>query len=203
MLDEHAEGRPPVADVVLPEHGVALEGQDAGQRVADGRGAQVADVHLLGHVGRGVVDEHRLGRRSPRRPRGGGRPRPRPAATDDEVVGQGQVDEPGAADLHRRADAVEVGRRHHLFGHLAWRPAQLLAQWQGAVGLEVGAVRGAQDRVGAGRNRVERGLEPVGEHADGVGHPPSSHAPRRRRSGRAARAHGLAAGAPIAPSMRP
>ena len=34
--------------------------QRARQRVADDRGAQVPDVHLLGHVGRGVVDRDDL-----------------------------------------------------------------------------------------------------------------------------------------------
>ena len=50
VLDEHAEGRAPVADVVLAQHGVAEEAEDAGQRIADQGAAQVADVHLLGHV---------------------------------------------------------------------------------------------------------------------------------------------------------
>ena len=59
VLDEHAERRAPVADVVLPDHVVPEVLQHARQRVADDRGAQVADVHLLGHVGRGVVDRDR------------------------------------------------------------------------------------------------------------------------------------------------
>ena len=49
--------------------------QGAGQRVADDRGAQVPDVHLLGHVGRGVVDRddlRLLGRHA--EPRVGGQP---------------------------------------------------------------------------------------------------------------------------------
>ena len=52
VLDEHAERRAPVADVVLPQHVVPEEPEHAGQRVADEGGAQVPDVHLLGHVGR-------------------------------------------------------------------------------------------------------------------------------------------------------
>ena len=69
MLDQHAERRAPVADVVLADDAVAEEVEHAHQRVADDRGAQVADVHLLGDVRRRVVDDHRLdvGRRT-RRP---------------------------------------------------------------------------------------------------------------------------------------
>ena len=58
MLDEHAERRTPVADVVLPDHLVTDELEHAHQRVADDGGTQMADVHLLGHVGGRVVDDH-------------------------------------------------------------------------------------------------------------------------------------------------
>ena len=79
VLDEHAERRAPVADVVLAPHVVAEEPEHAGQRVPDERAAQVADVHLLGHVGRRVVDDHGLGvRRRRRRPAAGRPTAPRP-----------------------------------------------------------------------------------------------------------------------------
>ena len=61
VLDEHAERRAPVADVVLAPHVVAEEPEHAGQGVPDEGAAEVADVHLLGHVGRRVVDDHGLG----------------------------------------------------------------------------------------------------------------------------------------------
>ncbi len=54
-------GRAPVADVVLANDGVTDELEHAHQRVADERGAQVADVHLLGHVRCRVVDDGDLG----------------------------------------------------------------------------------------------------------------------------------------------
>src|SRR5699024_12867222 len=60
LYDEHAEGGAPVTDVVLADDRVAEEFVGAGQGVADDGGAQVADVHLLGHVRRRVVDGHRL-----------------------------------------------------------------------------------------------------------------------------------------------
>ena len=170
VLDEHAEGRPPVADVVLAPHVVTEEAEHAGQGVPDQRAAQVADVHLLGHVGRRVVDDHGLGAGDQlhAQPLVGGQRR---HLLRHETVGQRQVDEAGAADLDLCADVVEGGRRHDLLGHLARRPADHLGQWQGAVGLEVGPVGGPQHRVGAGRNGVEGGLQPLEEDAGCVGHP--------------------------------
>ena len=73
------------------------------------------------------------------------------------------------------------------------RPS-LLAQGQGAVGLEVGSLRDPQHRVGAGHHRVERSLQALQEHAGGVGHPSFSHA-------RAPLSQSV--GAPMAPSSKP
>ena len=69
VLDEHAERTAPVADVVLADDVVAEESEHADQRIADDGGAEVADVHLLGHIRRRVVDDDALGL---------GRPSPRP-----------------------------------------------------------------------------------------------------------------------------
>ena len=55
--DEHAELRAPVSDVVEPEDVVAEEVDEVGDGVSDDGGAQVAHVHLLRDVGRGVVDD--------------------------------------------------------------------------------------------------------------------------------------------------
>ena len=60
VVDEHAELRAEVADVILADDGVAEELQHAGEGVADDGGAQVADVHLLGDVGAGVIDDDGL-----------------------------------------------------------------------------------------------------------------------------------------------
>ena len=103
----------------------------------------------------------------------------------DEFVRQRQVDEARAADLHRRADVAQRGRRHDLLGHLARRSAHLLREGERAVGLEVGAVGHPQHGVGARHHRVEGGLETFQEDAGGVGHPSFSHAARLRRASRA------------------
>ncbi|MNZ37410.1 hypothetical protein D3C78_548550 [compost metagenome] len=57
---QHAELGAPVADVVLTDHGVAEEFENAGHAVADDGRAQVADVHLLGQVRCRQVDHHLL-----------------------------------------------------------------------------------------------------------------------------------------------
>jgi hypothetical protein len=57
VLDEHAERRAPITDVVLPDHSVPEMLERAGERVPHHGRAQVPDVHLLGDVGRRVVDD--------------------------------------------------------------------------------------------------------------------------------------------------
>ena len=76
VLDQHAERRAPVADVVLPDDGVTGEVEHAGQRVADDRRPQVADVHLLGHVGRASSRSPPSRAASPAGCRAARRPRP-------------------------------------------------------------------------------------------------------------------------------
>ena len=80
------------------------------------------------------------------------------------------------------------------------RPAHLLGQGQGAVGLEVGPLGGAQGGVGAGHDGVEGGLELVAEDAGDVGHPSLSHGRAHLPAPRPVR---QSAGAPMAPSMSP
>ena len=61
MLDQHAELRAPVAQVVLADHPVAEELEDPGQSVPDHRRPEVPDVHLLGPVRARVVDDDGVG----------------------------------------------------------------------------------------------------------------------------------------------
>ena len=56
-VDEFAELRAPVAKVVVANDLGAGEFEEPANRLADDGGAEVADMHLLGRVGRGVVDD--------------------------------------------------------------------------------------------------------------------------------------------------
>ena len=58
MGDKTTEIRTPVADVVLPDDVVAQGFQHPRHGVADDRAAQVVNLHLLGKIGVGVVDDH-------------------------------------------------------------------------------------------------------------------------------------------------
>ena len=117
MLDEHPKRRAPVADVVLPNNSVAEVVQGAGQRVPNDRCAQMPYVHLLRHVGRGVVDDDGLWldqrHAEPRIVGHGGGPRRDPFSLEDEV------DEAGAADLDVGADPVDVQGGHQACGDVA------------------------------------------------------------------------------------
>lgn len=53
--DDDAELGTPVADMVVAVNGGAAETEDALDSFADDHGADVADVHLFGGVGGGVV----------------------------------------------------------------------------------------------------------------------------------------------------
>ena len=59
--DQHAELGAPVAHVVLADNLVAKEAQQAHHGIANNGGAQVANVHFFGEIGRGVVDHYRVG----------------------------------------------------------------------------------------------------------------------------------------------
>ena len=63
MLNQHAERRAPVPHVIASNDRMAHEAIDPSEGVANHRGAQVTDVHLLGDVRRRVVNDNRLGLR--------------------------------------------------------------------------------------------------------------------------------------------
>jgi hypothetical protein len=99
VLGEHPELGAPVAQVIGPDHRVALELQSTDECVADHGGPQVPDVHLLGDVRCRVVDDDGLrlggdGHSEPRVPQGGGRPRGEWARCEREVqkAGVGHLD---------------------------------------------------------------------------------------------------------------
>ena len=103
VREQHAELRAPVADVVLSDHAMPGIAQHAHDRVADDGAAQVADVHFLREIRRGVVDDHRLRLRDGRQQR-----RCRVRSIGKQRIAQVDVDESRAGDL----DAVrDVARR--------------------------------------------------------------------------------------------
>ncbi len=120
------------------------------------------DVHLLGRVRSGVVDQDPLG--------GGHRRHAEPVVQAVEgagqhAVGHGEVEEPGTGDLDRR-EPGQVGCPGHLAGDLPGRPAELPGQREGGAGLEVGVLRGAHGRVdGSAGDGVEGRRQPGGEQS--------------------------------------
>jgi hypothetical protein len=158
VLDQHPEGRPPVAEVVLADHAVPQELQDSRERVADDRAPQVPDVHLLGDVRGGVVDHDRLGGggardAEPRIARGSRHGR------GDGLVAQREVDEPRSRQLDLRAQVPDVEVSEELLGDLPRRLAEPLGQTHRDVRLEVRAVGAPDRRMGATQLGTEGGLE--------------------------------------------
>ena len=188
VLDQHPERRTPVADVVLPDDAVAEVLQGADERVADDGGAQVADVHLLGHVGSRVVDGDGLAFL-------GGYAEAAVEARHlrgDPLGAQPDVDETGTADLRLSGDAVEVEVLDDPLGDVSRLVAEHLGQREGRVGLEVGELARPDDGVGVGvlsaESLLEGALEPLGQHAhrtrhacQAIGGSSSADADRMRR----------------------
>lgn len=89
----------------------------------------------------------------------------------DDIVAQGQVDEPGPGDLHRAAQVGEVRDGQHGLGDVTGVSPQGLREGERPVRLGVGVIRTADDRIhlGAGDGR-ERGRQAGMEEAQGIGH---------------------------------
>ncbi len=140
LLHEHAELGAPVADVVLRDDGVAEGTQHAVEAVADDGGAEVAHVHLLGHIGRGVVDDDSLGMLL-RRDTVRGVGEDRGGRLGEHGGLEPDVDEAWAGDLQRLAQVVELNLVDDVLGDDARRALLLLGEAQGDVRLEVPELR--------------------------------------------------------------
>ena len=136
VLDEHAELRPPIPHMVLADYAMIERFQRASQGVTDDGAAQVTDVHLLGHVGTGVIDDHSLGcgRRSQPDARVG---HGLCGASDQEVISQRQVDESRPRNGGFLADVLQASRSEDLAREVGGRPSHRLCQPHGSVGLVV------------------------------------------------------------------
>ena len=159
-LDEDAELRAPVAQVVVGDDVVAKGAEDAVDRVADDGGTDVADVHLLRGVRRRVVDDDLLARTRL------GDAQHRLAVQVGETPGQpgggdGDVEEAGAGELDL-LDEVRL-RLHQLrvdgLRDLPRREVQHLRARKRIVALEV-----AKFRIRCG-NRPDLGEVITGERS--------------------------------------
>ncbi len=96
---QHAELGAPVADVIVANDPVTEKFQGPRDGVADDGRTQMADVHLLGEVGRGIIHHHgsRRGLRGDRQAgigQGGGDPAGQPVGIEIKI------DETGTGDFH-------------------------------------------------------------------------------------------------------
>ena len=136
-VDDHAELRAPVADVVVADHAVAKKLQHAAEGVADDGRANVPYVHRLGDIGRREVDHERARRGDGRHAEALVVDQRAAQLGNEPVVPQPQVDEPGPGDLGRIAQVGYVELGDNLGGHVARRAAQRIAQRHRAFGLVV------------------------------------------------------------------
>ena len=181
-----------VVEVVLPGHLGAGRAEQPAQRVADRRPPAVRQVHRSGRVGRDVLQVEALpGQRvAPPVRRAGVEHRAHQAG--QRVLGEGQVEEAGAGDVHPVDARVLPQPGGEQLGHLPRRPAGGLGQPERDVGgivAVLAALRALHDRgvrhghgEVAGPDRRADGVE------DGGGELGGSHAAMLLR--RCGEAHG-------------
>jgi hypothetical protein len=135
-IDDHSELGTPVANVVITDDAVAEEAERTGQRVADDGRADVADVHRLGDVGRGIIDDDRAGIFNGRDAEA--------LVVDglielvsEPVIAEAEINEAGAGDFGRLAQIFELRGGNELSGDASRRLAELLAERHGEIGLVV------------------------------------------------------------------
>src|ERR1035441_8145253 len=141
MLDQHAVGRAPVADMIVSEHLVAREIEYPRERVTHDRGPQMTYVHLLGDVWRRIFDYDAMpvGRRRDAEP---GVAQLGGDLISYPVIAQGEVDETGPAGLGGRDCIAAVEPGGQLSRDLARRPAQPPGERKRDVRLVIGELRG-------------------------------------------------------------
>ena len=169
VFDQHPELGAPVTDVVLRDHLVSEGGEDTVEAVADDGGAQVPDVHLLGDVGRRVVDDDPLRMRGATQPvmrileHGGG-------GLGENVGANAEVDESRPGDLQRLTQIGDVEPGDDVRRDLPGGSFLLLGEAQRHVGLEMPELGfrgrphlrihprdGAQTGIEQGRQRLHEG----------------------------------------------
>ncbi len=105
--DHPAELGAPISDVVLADDMILLEFKNPADGVADDRAAEMADVHFLGDVRAGIIDDDGLGVVHRRDPQAGvGENRVELAC--EPCRRETNVDEPGAGDRYLAGHIPQV-----------------------------------------------------------------------------------------------
>ena len=151
--EQHAELRAPVAEVIVRDDPVAQQPQNARQRVAQDRRADVADVHRLGHVGRAEIHHHRARLVVPARRTGVRRARPTSSAPASAAGFEPEIQEAGAGHLDLLAAVADLQLGEHVGGQLARIQLPGLGQRHQRVGLVV-----AELGIGAGTDQHGRSV---------------------------------------------
>ena len=161
-LDENTELGAPVAEMVVGDNVVAESAEDAVDGVADHGRADMADMHLLGGVGRGIVDYDFLTRAGlgNSRPVGGGQ---FGKALSKPLAAYGKIKKSGARDFHL-FKARLVKRVYDFRCRLARIKADFFRDFERIVALvvaELGVGRGNNSQRGevlAGERGLKRRL---------------------------------------------
>ena len=157
MLNQHAKGGTPVADVIARNDAITEKPIRSSQGVPNHGGAQVSDVHLLGHIGGRVVDHDSpwcFGRGNTET--GIGYEIIELASQEGRC--QCDVQKAGAGNLNL-GQVGEIELSEELFGDFAWRATDRLSQAHHAVGLVVSAVARSKDGIGTWRESVKARLQ--------------------------------------------
>ena len=129
-------------------------------------------MHLLGDVGRRVVDDDRVGRRRLAAHRAGRRSATRPSSPARKSLSNVRFTKPGPATSSLLATPSSACGVDDALGDLARVGADLLRQRQRPVDLGVGAIRRPHDRVDIATpsDLGEDRLQQLGDDGQGVGH---------------------------------
>ncbi|GIW82185.1 MAG: hypothetical protein KatS3mg105_3992 [Gemmatales bacterium] len=132
--------RSPVAEVVVGDHLVSQETQQAGESIADNGAPQVADVHWFGNVGRTIINDDRPCRLAARHPKPlvFGHPL---NLRSEPLAAKPQIDEARTGDRGRFEHLAGFEFADDLLGHLARWFLEFLPQAHGTVRLVIPMTR--------------------------------------------------------------
>ena len=155
-VNDHAELRSPIADVIVANDFVAKKGSDARERIAEHRAANVTDVHRLRDVRRAKVDHDASRRRCARNTEAlvlqeRGRP------LRDDIRAQGEINKAGTGDLRWLRNLSHIQVRDDFIRDRPRLFTALLREHERGVGLIVAETRISRRRQLAGIWQTGRG----------------------------------------------